>query len=180
MSTIKLKGSSSGELTISAPAAAGTNTISLPAETGNLLTSVTTGTILQVVQAEIATTQNTTSTSYTTSNLSANITPASTSNKVLMILSGGNCYHSTNGANVLMAFHRGGSIIGSGSDVAHAIVQNTSGTNTFKSSWSASFLDSPSSTSELTYAPFYKVTTGTGHFNEATVRVMLTLFEVAG
>ena len=39
MSTIKLKGSSSGELTISAPAAAGTNTISLPAETGNLLTS---------------------------------------------------------------------------------------------------------------------------------------------
>ena len=62
MSTIKLKGSSSGELTISAPAAAGTNTISLPAETGNLLTSVTTGTILQVVQAEIATTQNTTKT----------------------------------------------------------------------------------------------------------------------
>tara|TARA_Y100000361_G_C11124218_1_gene324946 strand:+ start:90 stop:623 length:534 start_codon:yes stop_codon:yes gene_type:complete len=177
MSTIKLKGSSSGELTISAPAAAGTNTISLPAETGNLLTSVTTGTILQVVQAEIATTQNTTSTSYTTSNLEATITPASTSNKVLIILSGGNCHHSTNGANVLMAFHRGGSVIGTG---PHAIIQNTSGTNTFKSSWSASYLDSPSSTSELTYAPFYKVSTGTGHFNEATVRVNLTLFEVAG
>ena len=146
----------------------------------DVITPDTTGTILQVVQSEIATTQNTTSTGYTTSNLTASITPSSTSSKVLMILSGGNCYHATNVANVLMAFHRDGSIIGSGSDVAHAIIQNTSGTNTFKSSWSASFLDSPSSTSSLTYAPFYKVTTGTGHFNEATVRVMLTLFEVTG
>ena len=177
MASIKLTGDTSGEITISAPSVAGTNTISLPAETGNLLTSVTTGTILQVVQAEIATTQNTTSTSYVTSNLSANITPSSTSNKVLIILSGGNCHSNTNGANVLMAFHRGGSVIGTG---PHAIIQNTSGTNAFKSSWSASYLDSPSSTSSLTYAPFYKVSSGTGHFNEATVRVNLTLFEVAG
>ena len=173
-----IKGSSSGQVTVDVPASAGTNTLTIPAETGNILTNSTTGTILQVVQSEIATTQNTTSTGYTTSNLTASITPSSTSSKVLMILSGGNCYHSTNGGAVLMAFHRDSSIIGTGSDVVHAIIQNTSGTNTFKSSWSASFLDSPSSTSSLTYAPFYKVTTGTGHFNEATVRVMLTLFEV--
>ena len=179
MGSLVIKGSSSGQVTIDVPAAAGTNTVTIPAETGSVLTN-TAGKILQVVQSEIATTQNTTSTGYTTSNLEASITPSSTDSKVLIILSGGNCYHATNGANILMAFHRGGSIIGSGSDVAHAIIQNTSGTNTFKSSWSASFLDSPSSTSSLTYAPFYKVTTGTGHFNEATVRVMLTLFEVTG
>ena len=89
MASIKLTGDTSGEITISAPAVAGTNTISLPAETGNLLTNSTSGTILQVVQSEINTTQNTTSTSYVTSNLSANITPSSTSSKILIMLSGG-------------------------------------------------------------------------------------------
>ena len=81
-----IKGSSSGQVTVDVPAAAGTNTLVIPAESGNILTNSTTGTILQVVQSEIATTQNTTSTGYTTSNLTASITPSSTSSKVLMIL----------------------------------------------------------------------------------------------
>ena len=38
MASIKLKGNTSGEITISAPAVAGTNTITLPAATGNVLT----------------------------------------------------------------------------------------------------------------------------------------------
>lgn len=175
MASIKLTGDTSGEITISAPAVAGTNTITLPAETGSVLTNSTSGTILQVVQSEINTTQNTTSTSYVTSNLSANITPSSTSSKILIMLSGGNAWTNTNGANVLVSFYRGGSALDAN---PNAIIQNTSGTNSFKSGWSASYLDSPSSTSSLTYAPYYKVSSGTGYFNEATVRVMLTLFEV--
>ena len=39
-----IKGSSSGQVTVDVPAAAGTNTLSLPAESGNIITSVTTGT----------------------------------------------------------------------------------------------------------------------------------------
>jgi len=38
MASIKLTGDTSGEITISAPAVAGTNTLTLPAETGNILT----------------------------------------------------------------------------------------------------------------------------------------------
>ena len=38
MASIKLTGDTSGEITISAPAVAGTNTLTLPAETGSLLT----------------------------------------------------------------------------------------------------------------------------------------------
>ncbi len=38
MSSIKLKGSTSGDITLSAPAVAGTNTLTLPAETGTVLT----------------------------------------------------------------------------------------------------------------------------------------------
>ena len=38
MASIKIKGDTSGEITMSAPAVAGTNTLTLPAETGSLLT----------------------------------------------------------------------------------------------------------------------------------------------
>lgn len=38
MASIKIKGDTSGEITLSVPAAAGTNTITFPAETGNVLT----------------------------------------------------------------------------------------------------------------------------------------------
>lgn len=39
MASIKLQGDTSGELTISAPAVAGTNTLTLPASTGTLITA---------------------------------------------------------------------------------------------------------------------------------------------
>jgi len=39
MASIKIKGDTSGDITISAPAVAGTNTLTLPATTGNILTS---------------------------------------------------------------------------------------------------------------------------------------------
>ena len=39
MSSIKLKGSTSGDITISAPAVAGTNTLTLPAKTGTVQTT---------------------------------------------------------------------------------------------------------------------------------------------
>ena len=45
MSSIKLTGDTSGEITISAPAVAGTNTLTLPASTGSLMTSTFTGDI---------------------------------------------------------------------------------------------------------------------------------------
>lgn len=136
-----------------------------------------TGHVLQVVQSQIASNQSTTSTSYVTSNLNASITPSSTSSKILVMLNGGNTFNDTNSRNVLVTFYRDGSAVETG---PHALIQNTSGTNTFKSHWSACYLDSPSTTSSITYTPYYKVSAGTGYFNQATGRVMLTLMEVAG
>jgi hypothetical protein len=135
------------------------------------------GNVLQVVQSQIATTQSTTSTSNVASGLQASITPSSTSSKILIMLNGGNAWNNTDSRNVLVTFYKNGSAVESG---PHAIIQNTSGTNSFKSSWSACYLDSPSTTSSITYEPYYKVNVGTGYFNEATVRIMLTLMEIAG
>jgi len=138
---------------------------------------VSTGHVLQVVQAQIATDQSTTSTSYVTSNLSASITPSSTSSKILVMLNGGNTFNNTNGNDVLVTFYRDGSAVETG---PHALIENTPGTNSFKSNWSACYLDSPSTTSSVTYTPYYKVKAGTGYFNQATARIMLTLMEIAG
>ena len=49
MSTINLQGATSGTIALVPTAIAGSNTITLPAETGTLRTTVSTGTVLQVV-----------------------------------------------------------------------------------------------------------------------------------
>jgi hypothetical protein len=51
MSNIVLKGSTSGDVTITVPAEAGTNTLTLPAGTGNIITNTTAGTTLQTVSS---------------------------------------------------------------------------------------------------------------------------------
>ena len=52
MSNIVLKGSTSGDVTITVPAEAGTNTLTLPAGTGNIITSTTAGTTIQTVNVQ--------------------------------------------------------------------------------------------------------------------------------
>ena len=47
-----IKGSSSGQVTVDVPAAAGTNTLTFPAATGNIITNKTAGTIIQVVNTQ--------------------------------------------------------------------------------------------------------------------------------
>ena len=139
------------------------------------------GHVLQVVQARTNATISSTSTSDVASGLTATITPSSTSSKILVSVTGGNVWNNTNNGNIVLSIYR--SIGGGGySSVAGAasIVQNTSGTNSAKSSWSAEYLDSPSTTSAITYQPYHKQNTGTGYFNESTVYVNLTLIEVAG
>jgi hypothetical protein len=48
---VALKGSTSGQVTLDVPAAAGTNTLTLPAKTGNLITSADSGTVTQTMLA---------------------------------------------------------------------------------------------------------------------------------
>jgi len=49
MSTINLKGDTSGQVAVVVPAIAGANTFTIPAETGTARTTVSSGTVLQVV-----------------------------------------------------------------------------------------------------------------------------------
>jgi len=149
---------------------------------GSGLTGISAGKVLQVVQARTNATISTSLLVDVASGLTASITPSSVSSKILVSVTGGNAFSNSNDKNVLLSIYRS---IGGGSYSSVAgivgIVQNTTGTNSFKSSWSAEYLDSPSTTSAITYQPYYRQNgTGTGYFNQTTVYVNLTLIEVAG
>ena len=88
MSSIDISGDTSGAITLSAPAVAGVNTITLPASTGTMLTtgSPQSGGVIQVVSTAKTDTFSTTSTTFTdVTNLSVTITPKFSSSKILII-----------------------------------------------------------------------------------------------
>jgi hypothetical protein len=87
MSSIVISGDTSGAITLSAPAVAGTNTLTLPAVTGTIVTNKTTGTILQVVTATDAGSGTTSTTAINLNVATVNITPLSTNSKIIIQVS---------------------------------------------------------------------------------------------
>jgi len=81
-----IKGSSSGQITLDVPAAAGTNTITLPASTFTVPTSG--GTIVKSSHAELTAIVTGSGAFSDITGLEAAITPASTSNKILLLATG--------------------------------------------------------------------------------------------
>jgi hypothetical protein len=180
MGDIVLAGSTSGTVTISPPASAGTTTLTLPATSGTIVTSASSltasqlpaGSVLQVVQSTKSDTA-----SYATNGswtdfvgFTASITPSSTSNKILIHVSISSGCSGANSPDSLVRLKRGGSVVtGAIGDAAGSRTQGSFSLNTWRSSYelgSASFqyLDSPSSTSSLTYG--FDIKTGdTGFIN---------------
>ena len=132
------------------------------------------GQVIQVVSTVKTADQSTTSTSpVDVTNLSVNITPSSASNKVLVLL---NINNIGNGDGNLTYFKilRGATVItsnssGGNSDTADAFGSGGGGgmsiDNRKISSASITFLDTPSSTSALTYKVQFLVSGGTGTIN---------------
>ena len=140
------------------------------------LTGVTTGKVLQVVQAVKNDTFSTTSTSYTDiTGMSTSITPASTSNKVkVTVCVRVQCSQDDRWLSIILL--RDSTILFDGTasssrtqtSVWH-IPYAGSGTGNTYSDKNIVFLDSPSSTSSLTYKLQMKVQAGgtTGHVNRS-------------
>lgn len=128
------------------------------------------GKVLQVVSATDSTVRSTSSTGWTAASntLSVNITPSSTSNKVLILLSNGN--YTSNRSFVYTVF-RGGT---GGTNLAAASASDGfySGEISAGEAWSIAFLDSPSTTSSTNYQMFVKerLTIGDGVTNFNTTR----------
>jgi len=141
-----IKGSSSGQVTVDVPAAAGTNTLVIPAESGNILTNNTSGTIIQVVNTQSVSDRTTTSTSYASMTEAVTITPTNSSNKVLIMFQG--VIEVSSGGRVRFSFKRGSTDITPSNTTGFVREQDTSNVNLMVG---AHFLDSPSTTSSTTY-----------------------------
>ena len=149
------------------------------------------GKVLQVVEAQTTTQTSIASTSYADTTLTASITPSATSSKILVIVSQANyVYRNTNVRVVasIQLLRASSSIFES---VAASGVQAGTASNGYLEAWNQTplqYLDSPSSTSSVTYKTQMKVETTA---NGATVRCQaaepqgsgrsnITLIEIAG
>ena len=171
MADIVLTGNTSGAITVAAPAVAGTNTLTLPASTSTLATTAdvnAAGKVLQVLQGTLTTPLTTTSTSYVDL-LTVAITPSATDSKIYVSFT---TNAGTNGdtAHLYTSIFRNSTEIGSatstGSRTGAQTVTNT-GTGQ-QMNYAGALLDSPSSTSAITYK--LKVKVGgvqTGYWNRS-------------
>ena len=125
------------------------------------------GKVLQVVSAVSSTTVSTTSTSFASTGLTASITPSATSSKIL-VMATSSMYASADARATI--FRDATDLSGTDSFVVFG------GTDVYVSMIK---LDSPSSTSSLTYEPKIKaVSTGTVYWENSDGTATLTLMEI--
>ena len=184
MADIVLTGNTSGAITVAAPAVAGTNTLTLPANTGTVLTDTApkTGNVLQVVQGNSTTFTSSSSSTYSDLGLSANITPSSTSSKILVLVNLIGVGKNTNNTKVSAKLVRGATDID--------VFSTESAQNTFTSqldigSLNATVLDSPATTSSTTYKIQVASTANStqifiNNISGSLVGSTITLMEIAG
>lgn len=139
------------------------------------------GSILQVVSTTKTDTFTTTSTSFTgVTGLSVTITPSSTSSKILVMADYMTGSSATGGSTVLSQLVRDGSQIG-GNIASNQSNDNIRDTNFI----GINYLDSPASTSTLTYQIQIRATSGTGYVgrtggDSTSMLSHITVMEVAG
>jgi hypothetical protein len=183
--SLKLNGATSGSIELDVPAAIGSDlNITIPGAAGTLDRLERAGNILQVVQNTNSTATTASTTTYVDSSLSASITPSSSSSKILIIISQAGHVYSTTGNN------RWGSLrIMRGSTEIHAIEQAlggrgglSGGDRSDSASISVTFLDSPATTSSVTYKTQGKVNSTACNytFQVSESTSVITLLEVAG
>ena len=133
------------------------------------------GKLLQVVNATATSQTITSSTSFADTALSASITPSSTSNKILVWTFSN--VEISGSASGYVTFDRGGTNLGSGSNGFGVIQDNNGAKNS-----SFHFLDSPSSTSALTYKVQIRTSNASVnvHHNPNGAKAAITLMEIEG
>jgi hypothetical protein len=197
MSKVKITGhaSGSGTLTLTGPNTNSDRTVTMPDATGTMLmtdgsgaslTALPSGSVIQVVTATTGTNTQVTSTSYADTTLTANITPSSASNKVLVLATQqiqGERTADTEFSVYVQLLRDATSIqiiiplsIAAGVGDTSKITMRTTG--------SIIQLDSPSTTSAITYKTQGKISTtansATCRFQESTAESSIVLMEIAG
>ena len=187
MGSLKLTTASSGSVILSPANTASDVTITVPAVTGTMLTTASAGSVLQVVQATYSTQVQVASTTFTDTGLTASITPSSSSNKILVLIN----QHifvtrSTNAAitGSVQLLRNGSSVFNFGDVLEAAAGTNTNGVIETLLNSGLAYVDSPSSTSSVTYKTQIKCNTtansGSAYAQISNNPSLITLLEIAG
>ena len=131
------------------------------------------GKVLQVVTASDSANYSVTSTSFVNSSngLTLNITPSSTSSKIFIQVSI-TYFYAPSGQNIKMTIYRDSTNIGGSDGMAlHGGFNEAVPV-------SMSILDSPSSSSQLTYQVYSAVTGGTSEYGSSNGVSTITAFEI--
>ena len=188
--SIVLVGSTSGSITLQEPAVAGTTVLDLPAVSGTILTTTSpkAGNVIQVVQATTQTSVTNATTTFADSGLTANITPSSSSSKILVLVSQNFYVSLVSGSSQF-----GGLQIVRNSTAIYTPAQD--GTSSFDygistggtvaqlyTRYAVCYLDSPATTSSTTYKTQMRVYYPTGVISaqNSNGTSSIILMEVAG
>lgn len=165
---IKINGSTSGSVTLAAPATGSDVTLTLP--------TLGFGKVLQVVAATYSTSVDSTTASFIDTGLTATITPSSASSKILVIVNQAGCNKTGNAYGSLRLVRGSTTISTFESQVAYTATtaENNVG------ACSTAILDSPATTSATTYKTQVAnpAATGTFRVNHVNVSSSILLVEV--
>lgn len=162
MSSVTISGDTSGSIILQAPSVAGSTTLTLPTTSGTVLTNASSvassqlpaGSVLQVLQTVKTDTYSAApgNSWVDITGLSVSITPSSASNRVMVFLS----VHGNTGNLSYVRIVRDSTAIGvgetSGSRISCTVgnfSETGDGNRSFQ--WGTNFLDSPATTSSVTY-----------------------------
>ena len=139
--------------------------------------AITTGKVLQVVQDTLTSNFNTTSSTYADTGLTVAITPSSTSNKILILVDMGTSTVSanTNDGNGMRILRDSSAIFEDA-----WFLYNFSSVALQQNVGSFHYLDTPSSTSSLTYKVQVKCRSNSADINVNSGKAAITLLEIAG
>jgi hypothetical protein len=146
----------------------GDNTFAVPTDNGK---------VLQVVTATDSTGRSTTSTSYVTASntLTVNITPSSTSSKILVMVSG-NLYNNSSSQYGYATIYRDSTDLGASGN--KGLTNIWTGNSDSGAPLHMHILDSPSTTSQITYQVYIKSSGGSVILNENSPKGSITAFEI--
>tara|TARA_X000001382_G_scaffold39349_1_gene26269 strand:- start:387 stop:842 length:456 start_codon:yes stop_codon:yes gene_type:complete len=138
----------------------------------------TPGLVVQVVTASSTSVASTTAASMTASNLTADITPSSSSNKILVMMCT-SIYHSSDAAQSSVTIFRDSTNLGRDD---RGIIQFSDFEDRFQANATMTLLDSPNTTSSVTYKLYFRnISTGMGttYIGVDGTHQYVTLMEIA-
>jgi len=190
---ITLQTPSAGSVGTSQLASSAVTNAKIASDASIATTKLGTGAIIQVVNDSDTANTVVSSTTYADTGLSASITPSSTSNKILIIISQDFAIENTSSTNnVTGGFKllRDSTTLYTGSDDGNSFgvrYFNTvgSGSQGFNNVWNYTFFDTPSSTSSITYKTQCRTYDTNSRFRlnnqiNGTSKSFITLMEIAG